>query len=146
MAVLATLDQAHVLPPEGTKTADRVIQSVIQLQSLFTTSSNPAIQTFLSGAVASRGEEQAAEMLANFRASGWTPEVLEALAHAAQAAQPDELHTLAAGLRSVNLSEEDFVQFMQLVRDGEQALALDGRNFHEVFLSQRRMMPGAAAR
>ena len=146
MTVLATLDHAHVLPPEGTTAADRIIQSVIQLQSLFITSTDPAVQAFLHRAITSRGDEQAAELLARFRSNGWTPEVLDALAQATQAAQTDDLQALAVGLRSVNLSVDDFRQFMQLITDGTQALASAGQSFHEVFTSQRKMMPGAVAR
>jgi len=146
MTVLATLDQAQVLPPEGTKAADRIIQSVIQLQSLFTASTNPAVKEFLHRAVGNRGEEEAALTLDHFRSSGWTSDVLEALAHAAQSAPPEELHTLEAGLRSVNLSVDDFTQFMRLVMDGEQALASTGQNFHEVFAFHRKTMPGIRQR
>ena len=35
MAVLATLQDADVLPPEGTPEANRVIKAVIQFQSVF---------------------------------------------------------------------------------------------------------------
>jgi len=146
MAVLATMEQAQVLPPEGTKAADRIIQSVIQLQSLFTAGTNPAVREFLHRAVERRGLDDTASALARFRTSGWTPDVLEALAHAAEVASPEEIHTLEMGLRSVNLSVEDFRQFMRLVTDGEQALASAGRNFHEVFAFHRQTMPGAAAR
>ena len=144
MTVLATLDSAHVLPPEGTKEADRVIQSVIQFQSLFTKSTDPAIQEFLHRAIAGQGEEQTAQMLEQFQSRGWTPDVLQALSHRTLAAQPAEIQALAAGFQSVNLSVEDFTQFMELIRNGEQTLASTGHTFHEVFASQRTMMPGAS--
>lgn len=146
MAVLATLEQARVLPPEGTKEADRIIKSVIQFQSLFAKSTDPSVQGFLRRAVARQAGEQTAPALAQFQSGGWTPDVLKALADAAVAAQPNELQSLASGLESFNLSVEDFRQFMQLVRDGERALASDGRHFHEVFASYRKTMPGAAGR
>jgi len=146
MTVLATLDQARVLPPEGTKEADRVIQSVIQLQSLFMTSPHPAVSDFLQRAVERFGGENPAITVAEFRSSGWTSGILDALARAAQAATPEELQMLEEGLRSVNLSMEDFRRFMRLVTDGEQKLATTGRNFHDVFAFHRQSMPGAAAR
>jgi hypothetical protein len=146
MAVLATLEQARVLPPEGTKEADRIIKSVIQLQSLFATSTNPSVQDFLHRAVARQAGEQTAPALAQFQSDGWTPDVLKALADAALAAPPDELQLLVAGLESFNLSVEDFRQFMQLVRDSDRALVSDGRHFHEVFASYRKTMPGAKER
>lgn len=146
MALLATLEQARVLPPEGTKEADRVIKSVIQLQSLFAKSADPSLQDFMRRAVAGTKKEQAADVMAEFRATGWTSDVLEALADTADRTPVEELQPLAPGLAAFNLSVEDFRQFMQLVRDGKQALAADGQDFHDVFASHRRTMPGAAGR
>lgn len=146
MAVLATLDQARVLPPEGTKEADRVIKSVIQLQSLFAKSTDPALQDFLQRAVAGTRKEQAEAVMAEFRSNGWTSDVLEALADAAEHMPADQLQPLAPGLRAFNLSVEDFRQFLQLVGAGKQALAAEGQDFHQVFASHRKTMLGAAGR
>lgn len=146
MAVLATLEQAQVLPPEGTREANHVIKSVIQFQSVFAKSTDPAVQDFVRRAVTQRHGEQATEMLARFRSSGWTPEVLEALADADLHTPVDELRSLATGLGQFNVSVEDFQQFMRLVRDGEQAFASRGQNFQEVYASHRKTMPGTAIR
>jgi hypothetical protein len=143
MAVLATLEQARVLPPEGTKEADRIVKSVIQLQSLFVKSSNPSLRDFMRRAVANTQGEQATEVLAEFRSNGWTSEVLEALAETAAHTPAEELQPLAPEFGAFNLSVEDFRQFMQLVRDGKRALAAGGQDFHEVFASHRKTMPGA---
>lgn len=146
MAVLATLEQARMLPPEGTTEANHIIKSVIQLQSLFTKSTHPAVQEFMQQAVASKHGGQAAQILALFRSDGWTPEVLDALADGVLRSPKEELAQLTPGLVSVNLSVDDLTHFMQLVRDGERALADAGKDFHEVFRSHRKMMPGAARR
>ena len=55
MAVLATLQDADVLPPEGTPEANRVIKVVIQFQSVFMKSNDPAVQGFLSQALEAQG-------------------------------------------------------------------------------------------
>lgn len=146
MAVLATLEQAQVLPPEGTKEANHVIKSVIQFQSVFAKSTDPAVQDFARRAVTKKHGERAAEVLAQFRSSGWTPEVLEALADADLHTPVDELQSLATGLGQFNVSVEDFQRFMRLVRDGEQAFVSRGQNFQEVYVSHRKEMPGAATR
>lgn len=143
MAVLATLEQARILPPEGTKEADRIIKSVIQLQSLFAKSTDPDLQDFMRRAVAHTQGKQAEDVLAQFQSSGWTSDMLEALAEAAAHTPTKELQPLAPGFKTFNLSVEDFRQFMQLVRDGKQALASQGQDFHEVFASHRKAMPGA---
>jgi hypothetical protein len=143
MAVLATLEQAQVLPPEGTREANYVIKSVIQFQSVFTKSTDPAVQDFLHRAVINKQGEHAQGVLARFRSSGWTPEVLEALADADLHTSADEFQSLATGLGQFNVSVEDFRRFMQLVRDGEKAFAERGENFEEVFADHRKLMPGA---
>ncbi|MBH0178617.1 MAG: hypothetical protein HP491_12315 [Nitrospira sp.] len=142
MAVLATLEQARILPPEGTKEADRIIKSVIQLQSLFSKSTHPDLQSFMRRAVETSRGEHPPDLMAQFQASGWTSDALEALADAAARAPADELQTLAPGLKTVNLSVEDFRQFMQLVKDGKEALASSGQDFHAVFAAHRKAMPG----
>ena len=143
MAVLATLEQAQVLPPENTKEANQVIKSVIQFQSAFAKSTDPAIQDFLRLALTKHHGEQAAAMLAQFRSSGWTSDVLNALAFAVIQTPADELQPLAAGLGQFNLSVEDLQRFMRLVREAEQTLSSRGLDFHQVFASHRKEMPGA---
>lgn len=143
MAVLAALQQAAVLPPEGTREADRVIQAVIQLQSVFAKGADPAIQAFAQRALADRHGEQAAPALEQFRANGWTADVLEALADADFKASPDEGEKLAVGLGQFNVSVDDFRRFMRLVRDGRSALMAQGLAFEEVYTRHRNTMPGA---
>lgn len=144
MAVLATLQQAAVLPPEGTREADRVIQAVIQIQSVFAKGTDPSIQEFARHALADKHGDTAATSLEQFRASGWTADMLEALADADVNATPDERERLATGLRQFNLSVDDFRRFMQLVRDGRSALTERGLAFEEVYARHRSAMPGAA--
>ena len=65
MAVLAMLQDADVLPLEGTSEANRVIKVVIQFQSMFMKSGDPAVQAFLSQALAAKtgsGADEAAQM------------------------------------------------------------------------------------
>ncbi len=146
MAVLATLEQARVLPPEGTRAANHVTKFVIQFQSVFAKSTDPFVQDFLRRAVTSKQGEHATDVLTQFRSSGWTPEVLEALVDAVLHTPVDELRSLATGLGQFNVSVEDFQRFMRLVRDGKQALASRGKNFQAVYDSHRKEMPGAASR
>ncbi|OQW31014.1 MAG: hypothetical protein A4E19_20845 [Nitrospira sp. SG-bin1] len=146
MAVLATLEQAQVLPPEGTREADRVIQSVIQFQSAFAKGTDRALQDFTHRAVAGKYGEEAVSMLEVFRASGWTAELLDALADAEERTPHEEVERLAIGFKPFNVSVEDFTRFMQLIRDGRSALAARGRSFVEVYARHRRAMPGGAGR
>lgn len=146
MAVLATLEQAQVLPPEGSREADRVIQSVIQLQSAFVKSTDRFVQDFAHRAVTAKHGENTPAVLERFRSSGWTADMLEALADADLPTAVDDRQRLATGLGQFNLSIDDFTRLMQLVRDGRSALAARGNTFEEIYTSRRNAMPGAAVR
>lgn len=144
MAVLATLEQAQVLPPEGSREADRVIQAVIQLQSVFAKGTDPSIREFAQQALSHTHGANAPMALERFRINGWTADMLEALAEAERRASADERQRLAAGLGQFNLSVEDFARLMQLVRDGRSTLEARGQSFREVYAHHRNAMPGAA--
>ena len=146
MAVLATLEQAQILPPEGSHEADRIIQSVIQFHSAFAKRTDRSMQDFATRAVASRHGEEATPILERFRVNGWTAEILEALADEDQRTPAVDLERLASGFGQFNLSVDDFKRFMQLVRNGRSALAARGQSFEEVYARHRKAMPGAAAR
>jgi hypothetical protein len=146
MAVLATLEQAQVLPPEGSREADRVIQSVIQLQSVFAKGTDRSVREFAQRAIANTPGGNVQMVLERFRSHGWTADMLMALADADMRASAEERQEMAAGLGQFNLSVDDFRRFMQLVRDGRAALEGRGQNFDEVYARHRNAMPGATAR
>jgi len=143
MAVLAMLQDADVIPPEGTPEANRVIKSFIQFQSVFMKSSDPAVQAFLSQALAAKGEGGADEALSRFRSTGWTSDVLEALSEQWAATAIDQRERLAPGFRQFNVSRADFDSLMALVTKARTALEQRGQNIHQVFAQRRREMPGA---
>jgi hypothetical protein len=146
MAVLATLEQAQVLPPEGSREADRIIQSVIQLQSAFATGTDGFLQDFAHHAVTAKHGENTSTVLERFRSSGWTADMLEALADANLPTAVEERQRLTTGLRQFNLSIDDFTRLMQLVKDSRSALAARGNTFEEIYTSRRNAMPGAGGR
>lgn len=143
MAVLATLAQAQVLPPEHTPEATKIVQAVIQFQSAFVRSRDPALHDFATEALRAAHGEQAPALLMEFRSKGWTAALLEALAEAEEHTTPAQRQALAPGFAPFNLSVEDFRRFMELVRAARQALASRGLAFDEVYASHRRAMPGA---
>jgi hypothetical protein len=143
MAVLATLEQAQVLPPENSPEANQIIKSVIQFQSAFAKSDDRFLRDFADRAVAQRYGDQAAGLIAQFQSTGWTAALLEALAEAAAQVSAEELQRLAPGLSRFNLSTQDFHQFMQLVRAARAALDKQGLTLQQVFASYRKTMPGA---
>lgn len=145
MAVLATLQDADVLPPEGTPEANHIIRFVIQFQSVFTKSDDPAVQEFFRQALAQKYGDQSADIIRSLRTTGWTAEVLERLSDEEARHSSEDLQTLAQGFAPFNLSVEEFHRFMQLVRDARQAFRTRGLEFQHIFLSRRKEMPGAGS-
>ncbi|MDO8357129.1 MAG: hypothetical protein Q7U76_12125 [Nitrospirota bacterium] len=144
MAVLAILQDADVLPPEGTPEANRVIKAVIQFQSVFMKSTDPNVQGFLNQALAAQEKAATDETLLRFRSSGWTSEVLEALNGAWSVMASDQRERLTPGFRQFNVSLEDFGWLMELVAKARIAFEQGGQHIHQVFAQRRREMPGGA--
>lgn len=142
MAVLATLEQAKILPPENTPEANHIIKAVIQFQSAFAHSDDLALQDFAHQAVATRYGGRSPELITEFRVAGWTAPVLEALSDAELHLPAEQLQGLAGGFHQFNLSIQDFHRFMVLVREARQAFAQQGLRFEEVYAAHRRTMPG----
>lgn len=145
MAVLATLQDADVLPPEGTPEANRIIRFVIQFQSVFTKSDDVAVQEFARQALAEKYGDQAPDIVRNLRTTGWTADILERLSDEEARHAPEDLHALAPGFAPFNLSVEEFHRFMQLVRDARKAFHTRGLEFGNIFSSRRKEMPGAGS-
>lgn len=143
MAVLATLQDANVLPPEGTPEANRVIKSVIQFQSVYLKSSDSAVQTFLSDAFAAQKGSDANEAASRFRSAGWTSNTLEALSEQWGVTAIDQRERLTPGFGQFNVSPADFDVLMELVAKARTALEQRGQNIHQVFAQRRREMPGS---
>src|SRR6476660_5698018 len=79
MALLATLQDAGILPPEGTPEANKVVQIVIQFQGLFMKSTDTAVRQFVDQAITVKFPTRAEDITVEFRKAGWTSEVLEAV-------------------------------------------------------------------
>ena len=142
MAILATLQDAGVLPPEGTPDANRVIKIVIQFQSVFLKTGDPAVQLFLTQALTTQGERSADKTLSRFRSAGWTSEILEALREQWVITAIDQREHLAPGFRQFNVSLKDFDSLMELTAKAHTAFMQRGQDIHQVFAQRRREMPG----
>ena len=142
MAVLATLQDADVLPPEGTPDVNRIIKIVIQFQSVFMKSDDPVVHAFLSQGLEAKAGSGAHEAVSRFRSAGWTSDVLEALSEQWVATAINQRERLAPGFRQFNVSPADFDSLMELVAKARTALEQRGQNMHQVFAQRRREMPG----
>jgi hypothetical protein len=142
MAVLATLHDAEVLPPEDTPEANRIIKAVIQFQSVFLKSSDPDVKVFLAHALATQRGRNADTTLSRFHSSGWTSDVLEALSDQWAATPIDQQERLAPGFRQFNVSPADFDWLMKLIAKARTAFVQRGQTFQQVFAQRRQEMPG----
>jgi len=144
MAVLATLQDADVLPPEDTPEANRVIKAAIQFQSVFLKSNDPAVQLLLTRALAAQGGGSGEETLSLFRSAGWTSDVLEALSEQWILTAINQRDRLAPGFRQFNVSPADFDRLMELIAKARTVFMQRGQSMHQMFAQRRREMPGGA--
>jgi hypothetical protein len=142
MALLATLQDAGVLPPEGSPEANRVIQIVIQFQGLFMKSTEPAVRHFVDETFATKFAGRAEEIGVEFRKSGWTSEIVEAVCDRYGEISTDERAQLDGSFARVNMRAEDFQRLRNLFGRARSVFTQQGRNIHRIFAEHRREMPG----
>jgi len=143
MAVLATLEDADVLPLGATPEANRVIKIVIQFQSVFLKSDDAAVGQFLDHALTAKWADHAGEVRARFHHSGWTSEVLEAL-EAHYGSLPDrDRQALAPGFGKFNVTTGDFDYLLDLFRKARMVYRGRGQDIHQAFAARRQQMPGS---
>ena len=144
MAMLATFDEAHVLPPENSAQANQIIKALIQFQSAFLKSRHPAVRGFFVAAQQAKFGPEAGDVLTAFQRTGWTSEVMEALADYGAQERVWRDGSLTEGLREYNVTREDFELLVELFRRAKQQLQARGEDVHHVYTDRRREMPGAA--
>lgn len=143
MALLATFDDAGVLPPESSPDANRLIRALIQFQSAFMKSPNPAVTGLLRDALERKLGGHADAAVRAFRANGWTSESLEAVVDYAARAPVWTRPALVEALHDYNVGQPDFAILATVFSDARAALASKGRDIHAVYARWRGEMPGA---
>ena len=144
MAVLATFQEAGVLPPESSPEANRLIHALIQSQSMFLKSPHLVVQEFFSSALSEKFDAKKAALLTEaFPSTGWTSETLEALVdYSAQRSMAEEPR-LAEMFHGYNVTTTDWKFVEQIFTKAREELLKQGRQVHTVFAAQRASMPGA---
>lgn len=143
MTMLAVFDEAQVLPPEGSPEADQLVHTLIQSQSAFLKSSDPAVRSFFSKALASYFFERAPDKEKEFFDQGWTSEILESVVLYAGYPNVWKNSALVKGLQAFNVTPED-IHEMQIIFDQarQRFIRLD-LDIHDVYWLKRQGMPGA---
>lgn len=143
MALLATFEDAGILPPEGTPQANRIIKAVIQFQSAFLKSRHPAVREFFTEAHHAKFGEQGADVERAFQQTGWTAESFEAVVEAGLGRQEWNSNGLQEGLREFNIGKPDFDILADLYQRSTRVFTEQGKSLSEVYALRRRDMPGA---
>ena len=143
MALLATFEDAGILPPEGTPQANGIIKAVIQFQSAFLKSRHPAVQRFFAEAHRVKFGLRAEEIEASFRRGGWSPESFGAVIEAGQTGDVWSAAGLSDAFKEFNIGRSDFELLTELYRQSPAAFVTQGKTFQEVYAQPRREMPGA---
>ena len=144
MAMLATFHEAGVLPPESSREADRLIHALIQSQSMFLKSPDPAVRKLFSSALAEKFDaEKAASLTRAFASQGWTSETLEALVDYSAQRSLVDAPRLAQVFHDYNVSTTDWQFVRQVFTKARERLLEQGKQVHSVFAAQRASIPGA---
>lgn len=142
MALLATFDEAGVLPPESSPRANQLIRALIQFQSAFLKSPEAAVREFLASALQVHGRRRAQIMLDRFALTGWTSESLEAVVEYSRHHSMWENPTLSRAFHAYNLRERDWEFVQEIFLQARQNLVGRTRDLHAVFARHRSRMPG----
>lgn len=143
MAVLATFQDAGVLPPESSPEANQLIRALIQFQTAFMKSSHPAVKQFLAAALTAKLGDRAPAAAQAFRTAGWTSESLEALVDYAAGQPVWDQSGVEEGFRAYNIDRSDFELLSKIFQAARTHLAARGTDLHTVYATRRREMPGA---
>lgn len=143
MALLATFEDAGILPPESSPNANRLIKALIQFQAAFMTSEHPAIRQWLRNAFTEKFGEATPSALEAFRTGGWTSQSLEAVVDYAAATPVWNDPGVVDGFRAFNIGRSDFDLLAHIFTDARAAFSAKGQNVHDAYAARRKTMPGA---
>jgi hypothetical protein len=142
MALLATLDEAGILPPEGTAPANQLVHGLIQLQAAFLKSTSPELAAYLMAAEKHWILKHNEREYGSFATSGLTSRVLEALI-LYDKENPMWVHpNIVAAVQAFNVTGSDWVLIVDIFIQAETVFRDQGRSIHELYDQWRVKMPG----
>ena len=143
MAVLATFDEANVLPPEHDPQANQLIHTLIQLQSVVMKSQSPEVRDWVLSALKAKFGDSAEQVQEGLRRTGLTMDSLEAVVGYSAAHPPWNGDELADGFRAFNVRQKDWKLLREILLKAQEQIAVKGETLTEVFARRRLEMPGA---
>jgi len=142
MALLATFQDAGVLPPEGTAKANQLIHGLIQLQSAVMKSSSPELRDYVVAALRHGLRTSRKESFALVHDDGLTLPVLESLVKYAHEHPLWDEPQIVAALHAYNVTRQDWVLMTHIFTEAKDAFCVNGRSIHRVYEQWRKRMPG----
>jgi hypothetical protein len=143
MALLAAFGEAGALPAESSPEANRLIKALIQFQAAFMKSTQPAVRRLLTDALTEHLGDRAQAAADSFQADGWTSQTLEAVVNYVAKHSVWDQPGLEEGLLAYHIGRSDFDLLAQTFVTARATLLVRGQDFHTVYASRRRDMPGA---
>lgn len=143
MAILATFDEAKVLPCEQDPKANQLIHTLIQLQSMVLKSQNPAIREWVLSALRVKSGNSAEQVQKDLQRTGLTMESLEAFVGYSEMSSPWNRVELGDGFHEYNVWQEDWMLLQKILVAAREQVQVRGETLAEVFARQRLHMPGA---
>lgn len=142
MALLATLEEAGVLPPEGTSQANQVIHGLIQLQSAVMKSTSPELGAYRVAAEAFWRSQHTEGPHGEIGGEGLNSKVLEALIDYDQEYSLWGDPNIVLALQEFNVTRADWRLVADLFHQAEVVFREQGRSIHSVYKTWRMNMPG----
>ena len=142
MALLATFQDAEVLPSEGTAKANQLIHGLIQLQSALMKSSSPELRDYVVAALRQGLRTSREESLVLVQDDGLTLAVLESLILYAQEHPFWDEPQIVAALHAYNVTHQDWALMTQIFIEAKDAFHVKGRSIHHVYEQWHKRMPG----
>lgn len=133
MALLATFEEAGVLPPEGTAQANQIIHALIQLQAAVVKTSDPELQRFLAEAIRVKVGDNWEQTYRSLAHTGLTSMVMEALMTYASQSGMWRQQGVVLAFRQFNVTEEDWSVVENIFLRARDVYAQQGVSIHATF-------------
>lgn len=142
MSLLATFEEAGVLPSEGTAQADQVIHSLIQVQSAFMKSPSPELVAYWEAAAVQWTSQRKEQGDGLFRQQGLTDRMLAALVAYDLEHPLWENPEIISVMQRFHVTRAGWVLIAELFKKADAVFGEQGRSIHMVYESLRKTMTG----
>lgn len=133
MALLATFESAGVLPAEGTSEANQLIHGLIQFQSAMVKSRSPALNGYLSAAVAQETHLGTGDLWETIDQNGLTSQIVEALVIYDRKRPIWNQPAIVPILQGYNISRGDWELISRMFAQADAVYRAQGSSIHEEY-------------